>query len=161
MSRTLLHLPIPFSREVLLACGCVPADRAALKQHLLSGTSVALTPGGWSEATHTGGYDLLLKDRTGFVKLALETRAALVPVLCLGEHLVGSVPHLLGKPGFFVPVTNWLVRTMSSQRPKAVQVVFGAPVSPHEGESVRQLHQRYTASLLALGKQHGVELNIA
>lgn len=50
---TLLRLPIPFSRELLLALGCVPADRAYLRQLLLSGTSIALTPGGWREPTHT------------------------------------------------------------------------------------------------------------
>jgi len=67
---TLLRLPIPLSRELLLALGCLPAVRAYLKQLLLSGMSIALTPGGWREPPHTGSYDLLLKSRTGFVSLA-------------------------------------------------------------------------------------------
>jgi hypothetical protein len=39
-------------------------------------------------------------------------------------------------------------------------VVFGQPVVPREGEELQQLRQRYTAALLALGKEHGVALNI-
>lgn len=34
------------------------------------------------------------------------------------------------------------------------------PVVPRPEESVSQLHSRYTAALLALGKQHNVQLNI-
>lgn len=84
-----------------------------------------------------------------------------MPVLCLGEHLVGAAPHLMGCPGFWRPICNWvLVRLVVSQRPDPVRVVFGEPVLPQEGEGVAELHGRYTAALLALAKQQGVVLNI-
>lgn len=33
-------------------------------------------------------------------------------------------------------------------------------IAPRQGESVTELHSRYTAALLAVGKQHGVKLQI-
>jgi len=159
----LLRLPIAFSRELLLALGCVPADKATLKQHLQSCTSVALAPGGWSEPAHTGGYELLLKSRSGFVSLALETGAALVPVLCLGEQAVAGDPQLSQLPGFNEAVSkwaSWTMRLIQSWRPVPVHVVFGEAVVAREGEDVEQLHRHYTAALLQLGKQHGVALKL-
>jgi hypothetical protein len=73
VSSILLRIPVPFWREFLLACGCVPADRRSLRQALLSGTSVAVTPGGWPEAKYLQSYSLVLQRRKGFVALAAET----------------------------------------------------------------------------------------
>jgi hypothetical protein len=42
----------------------------------------------------------------------------------------------------------------------APQVVFGAPLSHEPGEDVAAFHSRYVAALVALGKQHGVELSV-
>lgn len=161
ISSWLLQLPIPLSREVLLAIGCVPADKATLKQQLLCGTSIAVSPGGCTEPTQTGKYDLLLRQRTGFVALARETKAVLVPVLCLGEHLVAAAPDLLGRPEFNVKVSTAAHRLVISHKPdQPVHVVFGEPVVPADGESIEQVHARYIAALLSLGQQHGVTLNI-
>lgn len=33
-------------------------------------------------------------------------------------------------------------------------------VRPHVGENVEQLHNRYVQALLALGKEHGVQLEL-
>lgn len=161
----LFRLPIPFSREALLALGCVPADKAVLQQQLRAGTSVAITPGGWREPTHTCAYDLLLKGRTGFVQLALDTGSQLVPVLCLGEHLVMAAPIFLTLPASVqascLGQFNWVRRLLiGADRDEAVRVVFGVPLVPQKGEDVMQLHARYTAALLALAEQHGVSLNI-
>ena len=52
--------------------------------------SVALIPGGWAEARYARTNKLLLSKRLGFVKLAMETGAALVPVLGMGEERVGG-----------------------------------------------------------------------
>jgi hypothetical protein len=73
VSSILLRVPVPFWREFLLACGCVPADRHGLRQALLSGTSVAITPGGWAEAGYLQSYRLVLQRRKGFVALAAQT----------------------------------------------------------------------------------------
>jgi hypothetical protein len=105
----------PLIREFLLACGCLPAQRQLLKQALLSGTSIAVTPGGWAESQHLQSYRLVLQKRKGFVSLAAETGAHLVPVLCLGEQeVVGPV-----EPGFM-----WIKWAFPS-RVRPVHVVFG------------------------------------
>lgn len=156
----LLRLPIPLSREGLLALGCVPADRQVLRQHLLSGTSIALTPGGWKEPTHTGSYQLLLQQRYGFVALALETGAKLVPVLCLGEHLLATDSHMKHSPTQDPMTGNWFRRLLFSEKPGPVKVVFGQPVQPAEGETVQQLHSRYVTALRGLAEQHGVRISI-
>jgi len=46
VGRVLFLLPLPFMREFLLACGCIPADRDSMRNALRSGCSIAVTPGG-------------------------------------------------------------------------------------------------------------------
>jgi len=84
------------------------------------------------------------------VTLAAETGAQLVPVLCLGEQ------HVAGPASLFY----WWVKYLVSTRPLPVKVVFGPALAAREGESAVQLHARYVEALLALGKQHGVQLKV-
>jgi hypothetical protein len=51
------------------------------------GSAVMLVPGGASEAlvVAPGKYDVITKRRKGFVKMAIETGACLVPVIAFGE----------------------------------------------------------------------------
>jgi hypothetical protein len=53
-------------------------------------TSIALCPGGWAEARFARTNKVLLSKRLGFVRLAVETGAQLVPVLGVGEERVGG-----------------------------------------------------------------------
>jgi hypothetical protein len=111
--------PIAFIREFLLTCGCIPADRESLHNALRSGCSVAITPGGWREGRLFGSYKLVLKQRRGFVQLAHDTGALLVPVLCLGEQDLATAPiDGLG------PIL-WGYRLCQTFRPQPVKVVFG------------------------------------
>jgi hypothetical protein len=119
VGNALFVLPFPFLREFLLACGCIPADRDSMRSALRAGCSVAVTPGGWREARYTGSYQLLLKQRKGFVQLAQATGAALVPVLCVGEQDLGVVPA--DTPHFLL----WLYRILQFYRPHPVKVVYG------------------------------------
>lgn len=114
----LFKIPIAFLREFLLACGCIPAERSTLRKALTQNCSVAITPGGWREGKLHGSYQLVLKARKGFVQLAQETGAALVPVLCLGEQEVATAPTANG------PLL-WAYRFLTTFRPSPVKVVFG------------------------------------
>jgi hypothetical protein len=51
-------------------------------------------------------------------------------------------------------------RLLLSRRPQPVQVVFGQPIVPAEGEGTTELHQRYVAALQALAGDHGAKLDI-
>jgi 1-acyl-sn-glycerol-3-phosphate acyltransferase len=146
----LLRVPMMLIREALLAMGCCPADANTLRRELLAGTSIAITPGGWKESRHLCSYNLILQKRLGFVALAVETGAQLVPVLCLGEQ------DLVGPATFWY----WWVKYLACNRPMPVRVVFGPAMAARDGESVVQLHARYIEALLAMGKQHGVQLQV-
>lgn len=59
--------------------------------------SVCLTPGGFREAKYLGTYKAALHCRRGFCRLALETRAALVPVIGVGEPCFAGAPIFAGR----------------------------------------------------------------
>lgn len=124
MASLLFRLPYFPLREMMLAIGLIPAERSVMKQVLQAGTSVAVTPGGWRESDHLQTYNLVLKRRQGFVQLAAETGAQLVPVLCLGEQDVVGAPE----PGFK------LIKAVVPSRPMPLHVVFGkVRLCPHQG----------------------------
>ena len=66
----------------------VDASRPVLGAQLGRGGSVALWPGGASEAAYGGPHraELVLLRRRGFLELALEHGAALLPVYTFGDE---------------------------------------------------------------------------
>ncbi len=78
----------PLLREYCLLHGLRSCARGAIKSLLRRpGNAVVLFPGGASEALETleGENRVILGRRKGFVRIALETGASLVPVACFGE----------------------------------------------------------------------------
>ncbi|KAI8476177.1 MAG: diacylglycerol acyltransferase-domain-containing protein [Monoraphidium minutum] len=146
-------LKVPGVGAALLALGCTDASYANLLRTLTRGegpAAVAISPGGWREAAHMGSYRLVLTRRLGFVKLAAEAGAALVPVLGVGE------PGVTGPGGPGARAMRWIV----SYRPRPLKVVFGEPVAPLAGEPLRETQARYVAALMRLAAAHGVELEL-
>eukprot|EP01102_Stenamoeba_stenopodia_P005790 TRINITY_DN16516_c0_g1_i1.p1 TRINITY_DN16516_c0_g1~~TRINITY_DN16516_c0_g1_i1.p1 ORF type:complete len:326 (+),score=42.05 TRINITY_DN16516_c0_g1_i1:101-1078(+) len=82
------NFKIPFFRELLLWLGLIDADRQTLLYQLNKKTSVLVMVGGAEEALYArpGSGELILKRRKGFVRIALETGAHLVPVYGFGEN---------------------------------------------------------------------------
>ena len=82
---------LPFFREYILKLGLCSVSKKSI-EHLLTkngkGSAAMIVVGGASEAldARPGTLDLTLKNRKGFVKLALRHGADLVPVLCYGEN---------------------------------------------------------------------------
>lgn len=78
---------IPILREILLLGRCVPAHESFMKSCIDKGYSIAIYPGGSREVkfcadTVDSNTDYLyLKKRKGFVRMALENKIPLVPVL--------------------------------------------------------------------------------
>lgn len=77
----------PILRHFFWWCGIRPAARADLSLLLKSGASVVLCPGGVRECLlMERGCDVAyLSTRAGFVRLALQHGASLVPVFCFGQ----------------------------------------------------------------------------
>ncbi|KAI6213474.1 hypothetical protein M3Y94_00154900 [Aphelenchoides besseyi] len=80
----------PIRRELLLFTNTISSEVSAI-EHVLQmsdkGTVVALVPGGAAEALDSSPdcYRLTLKNRKGFIKVALQNGAALVPSYSFGE----------------------------------------------------------------------------
>eukprot|EP00878_Enallax_costatus_P002787 GHUV01002978.1.p1 GENE.GHUV01002978.1~~GHUV01002978.1.p1 ORF type:complete len:582 (+),score=78.61 GHUV01002978.1:672-2417(+) len=156
----LFYTPILLIREFLIMAGCIPADKTTLLHHLKSGNSVALTPGGFKELQHVRTNNIVLQKRKGFVALALETGAQLVPVLCVGEQNVVIPPRKAGESYRYKGMKWGIWAFLLAHRPYPIKVVFGPAMSPAVGESVEELHARYTAALVQLGQEHGMELQV-
>ena len=89
---------VPFFREYILAAGYVSANKETMRNHLQTGCSLVLIPGGAAEALHAHPdcMEVMARRRRGFLQLAYECQAALVPCLGFGENRAFSTyipPH--------------------------------------------------------------------
>eukprot|EP00602_Paraphysomonas_sp_CaronLab_P004684 CAMPEP_0185018216 /NCGR_PEP_ID=MMETSP1103-20130426/1012_1 /TAXON_ID=36769 /ORGANISM="Paraphysomonas bandaiensis, Strain Caron Lab Isolate" /LENGTH=202 /DNA_ID=CAMNT_0027547947 /DNA_START=142 /DNA_END=750 /DNA_ORIENTATION=- len=78
----------PVLREILLFLGCVDADSKTAKYNLSKGRSLLIYIGGEKEQLMTtpGEQKIYVKNRKGFIKLALQYGAHLVPMYAFGEN---------------------------------------------------------------------------
>ncbi|XP_050296536.1 2-acylglycerol O-acyltransferase 1-like [Anthonomus grandis grandis] len=81
---------MPFFREFALALGGISADADSIEHVLQSpegGHVCVLMPGGSQEIYYSkpGHYRIILNRRKGFIRLALKSGTAIVPVLSFGE----------------------------------------------------------------------------
>ena len=134
--------------------------------------------GGAAESleAHPGKYRLVLKKRKGFVRVALQTGAALVPVFSFGENdlffsvenpedsmlrkvqeklknwLHIGLPIIQGRGVF-----NYTFGILPHRRP--VHTVVGSPIEVTKkenptAEEIKALHDIYTEKLIELFDQH-------
>jgi len=175
---------IPIFREWCLAHGHGSVDRKTCLRLLQQGHSIALAPGGARESLECkpGTMRLFLERRRGFAKLALQTGAAIVPVLAFGENeLYSTVQFAQGtlsrriqealqrRLGFALPLfcgRKWLP-LLPKRLP--VSTVVGAPLRPPPGagappaggfavepapEVVAAFHRQYCEALRELFDTH-------
>eukprot|EP00929_Paragymnodinium_shiwhaense_P000721 TRINITY_DN100954_c0_g1_i1.p1 TRINITY_DN100954_c0_g1~~TRINITY_DN100954_c0_g1_i1.p1 ORF type:complete len:447 (+),score=71.42 TRINITY_DN100954_c0_g1_i1:88-1428(+) len=86
-----MNFRIPFFREYLLGMGINDASRESVNRNLSRnpGSSVMIVVGGARESLETqqgGRAGLILEKRKGFVKIAIQSGASLVPVFSFGEN---------------------------------------------------------------------------
>lgn len=164
---------IPFYREWLLINGFLVADKKTLESKLRAGDSLVLIPGGAVEALYAASdrFVLYLSNRKGFIKLAMETGAGIVPCIGFGEndvfhtyvpeHHHGTFAIILQKillgirkyTRFSTPIMTWPI----PKRPQ-VTIVVGKPMFFDKDESssnsVEENHQQYVKALRALYEEH-------
>ncbi|CAJ1342943.1 unnamed protein product [Effrenium voratum] len=170
---------IPVFREYLLGLGVGCVSRASIVGNLARqpGASVMIVIGGARESLETapGSNKLILGNRKGFVKLALQTGTSLVPVFSFGEtDLFGvfassrfrrmqlwlqkqmgfGIPFFFGRAltgGVLHRVFGLSRGVMPLRMP--VQSVVGRPIHVDKPvpkptqEQIDELHQRYVEEL--------------
>ncbi|XP_053312697.1 2-acylglycerol O-acyltransferase 2 [Spea bombifrons] len=187
----LLMLPLwfraPFFRDYIMSGGLIPSDResaAYLLQNKQKGNAVIIAVGGAPESldARPGAYTLLLKNRKGFVKLAIQHGASLVPVFSFGENeLFDQVDNPKGSWLRFIQ--EKLQKAMGVALPlfhargvfqysfgllpyrKPIWTVVGKPIKVVENsnpsaEEIDRMHQTYMEELCKLFEEHKTKYNV-
>ena len=153
---------VPILRNIFGAIGLVSASRAVLRRILDAGNHVALLVGGVQEVCLGTSDDidtLYLHPRKGFIKLAMESGAGVVPVYCFGENRLFKHTSKACL-GFWRSVNRYLpvgapfpvcgIANMMLPFRGDLLIAFGDPLFPHEGESLDDFHARYVCAIQAL-----------
>ncbi|XP_044258050.1 2-acylglycerol O-acyltransferase 1-like [Tribolium madens] len=163
---------MPVIRELFLSIGAVSVSGPSIK-YLLSnekgGNIVSILIGGADESKYSkpGKYKIILNKRKGFVKMALQTGAPLVPVFSFGETDVfdqvdfpgfGCIRDLVKNTlqiGLVIPKGKYFI---CPQRVPVVTVV-GSPINVTKtpnptNEQIDELHRQFVDSINRLFDQY-------
>ncbi|CAD7673022.1 2-acylglycerol O-acyltransferase 2 [Vulpes vulpes] len=182
-----LWFRVPFFRDYIMSGGLVTSDKESAA-HILSrkegGNLLAIIVGGAQEALNArpGDSTLLLRNRKGFIRLALMHGAALVPIFSFGENeLFDQVEN---SPGSWLRrIQNRLQKIMGISLPlfhgrgvfqysfglipyrQPITTVVGKPIEVQKTlcpskEEVDKLHQRYVKELCDLFETHKLKYNV-
>lgn len=163
---------VPFIREFWLWSYCIDAAKpTAVKAMRELHASLFLYPGGELEQMETvyQKHIAMLSMRKGFVKLAIEEGAELVPVYTFGET------DLYYHSTFLLDLRKWIVKKFRVAIPLLrgqfglmpyrvpITMVFGAPIKlPHcakpSQEQIDTAHKEYCEALLKLFDEHKEQL---
>ncbi|KDO23193.1 hypothetical protein SPRG_10001 [Saprolegnia parasitica CBS 223.65] len=126
---------IPLYRELLLWLGVVDASRSVAHRVLSSGKSLVILVGGIQEQmlAEYQKHHVFLRSRKGFVKLAIQHGAAIVPVYAFGEN------DLFRPSTFLLPLRQWIARKFLIAIPLYVGPTWWNPLKPFPVE----IHQVY------------------
>ena len=174
------NMILPGWREFALGLGFISADKSAVAAALARGTSVMLVVGGAAESllSTPGSTDLVLLSRQGFVRLALQAGAALVPVYGFGEvelfGLVQPTPLLRALQVALAKVTAFTVPLFYGRglwdgvgtlpRRVPLHTVVGPPlclprIADPTPEEVAVWHGRYVSALRDLFNEYAPALH--
>lgn len=174
---------IPIFREIVLSIGFASASETSLKALLaqsnnpideknadkFTANGVGLVVGGIREChlTNTNTYRLVLKNRHGFVRIALETGAALVPAISFGENDAFKMADV--KPGLWRRLLELMFKKYrdsvevlpSSMFPirYPIHTVIGAPIvlektTDPSKELIYETHKQFCTKLEELFETH-------
>ncbi|XP_055690247.1 2-acylglycerol O-acyltransferase 1-like [Lutzomyia longipalpis] len=189
------HFYIPIFRELLLSWGMVSVSAKSLHNLLTwpneknhprnsdgnTSTACVIVVGGAQEALNTrpNNYQLVLKKRKGFVKMALRTGTSLVPVMSFGEldlfdqppnppgsllrryqefvkRVTGIAPAKFIGRGFFQYSYGMIPRR------KELFTVVGAPIEvpkidEPKTEDIEKYHEEFCKALTELFNTHKIK----
>ncbi len=167
VASALLHIPIV--GRLVQWFGFVPASRAEMQAACRTEADVALVPGGIAEmvlAREPGVEKLYLRRRRGFVRMALQSGRALVPVYNFGENRVFKQYSCFRRTAeylsrrFRLSIVFFRGRNCTLlPRQEEQLVVVGAPIpvpriEDPPPEVVDRFHARYVAAVQRLFESH-------
>ncbi|XP_072302473.1 2-acylglycerol O-acyltransferase 3b [Eucyclogobius newberryi] len=174
---------VPLFREYIMCAGLYPVSKSSL-MHLLSqsgkGNAVVIIIGGAAESLSSapGANTVVIKQRKGFVKVALEFGADLVPVYSFGENELfqqviftdGSIGRklqdLFKKVMGFAPCLFVGEKYALLPYRKPVTTVVGSPISVPKrmsptNDEVDHYHKLYMEALIKLFHEHKVSCGLS
>lgn len=166
---------IPVIREMFLYTGYLDASRSVASEALAAGQSIYLCVGGEEESLlTTPGKDIyVLKERKGFIRLALSYGASLVPVLGLGTNEAYTTYNVLyparkliqKRFGIALPIFHGRWFTPLPHK-VPIKIVIGEPIpTPKPGvvgekpseELVNEFHAKYIDAVRTLHRKHAAK----
>ena len=161
---------VPVIREMWLWTSCIDASKHVARKALLYRKSLLLYPGGEKEQMLTvkGRHRLFLRSRKGFVKIALESGASLVPIYVFGEtdlydswsFMLSFRQTLVAKLGVAIPLISGACGLLPHRVPVAAVVgdEIKVKATPNGREPTQEevdaLHSKYMTALTALFDKH-------
>ncbi|XKL69074.1 hypothetical protein PGB90_006843 [Kerria lacca] len=168
---------IPFTKDVCLAFGTISASEKSLLFCLQNkpGSSCVLMPGGHREGLRVmpGTCNIILRNRRGFVRIALKTGASLVPVFSFGENelyvpvngkillwIQNKLQKLFGDRQYFLKGRGFFQQSfglLPHRRRNVTVVGKPIPVPKEENPSmelIAEYHQKYTDALVSLFNEY-------
>jgi len=157
---------IPVLSTLMSLNGMIPCNRKSVEKKLARGDSLGLIVGGIEEVlegTHEEKDVLYLKNRKGFVKVAMQNNVGLVPVYAFGENQlfqhepnwrlsfwkfvnnfikVGAPFPIVGRGGLPIPFR------------KELFIVVGEPLFAQADETLDEFHARYIRAVEDLFQEH-------
>lgn len=166
---------VPLWRDIYLWLGYIDASAHVAQKALNKGYSLIVLPGGEQEMilAKPGDHSVVLQNRMGFVRLALQNGAWLVPVYAFGGndtyHQVESAQGFLRwtarKFRVVMPIFYGRWRTPMPFK-KPITVVVGKPIPVEKtptpsDELVATVHAQYVSELQKLFDTHKAQFGAA
>lgn len=171
---------IPIVRQLWWWVGVRPATREAIHGILANRESVVVIPGGVQECLYMEHESevVFLRSRTGFVRLALQHGAPLVPVYAFGQTatygwyrpgppwIPASVVQLISRGIGFAPLILWGAYGTAVPKHAPITVVIGKPIPVPKVESpspelVREYLDKFITELYELFEAHKAAAGLA
>eukprot|EP01059_Diplonema_ambulator_P033713 TRINITY_DN7189_c0_g1_i2.p1 TRINITY_DN7189_c0_g1~~TRINITY_DN7189_c0_g1_i2.p1 ORF type:complete len:1328 (+),score=420.68 TRINITY_DN7189_c0_g1_i2:1117-5100(+) len=159
----------PMMRELVMWLGGRDVSRRSLDVQLRSGGAALLVPGGQAEMRHSSSSSptmTLVSKHKGFIRLAIQHGASLVPIFSFGEHeLMDNI--------YLPTIQTWFIRTLGFGYPhlpygrmflpiprrRKVTLVVGRPIpvkqiSHPTQAQIDAVHLQYYTALQSMFDRH-------